>query len=258
MATSAGKRPWPAAVAHSLVRRIATSACSSGPQPSPAQNEFVYELVWRWITGHLESSIPTGRKALVIRYFVLRSRTLNHSFHEFVTEFVDNNELVTDIMTLLPLVVMDPCDRTVEFHNRSLLRSEHCVDIVEFLLRFRRTFSPHSATLMAMRRQPPAFISYSRSGNLLVVSKAMVDVIHSRWEQLWERYREILRDNTMDHSKRLAIAYWSQGGIERHLISLTAGSHHTRSASVPLIIDGSTEERNRRGQARRSRSLPRE
>jgi hypothetical protein len=254
MATSAHKRPRPAAVAHSLVRRIATSACSSCPQPSPAQNEFVYELVWRWITRHLESSIPTGRKALTIRYFVLRSRTLNHSFHEFVTEFVDNNELVTDIMTLLPLVVMDPCDRTVEFHNRSLLRSEHCVDIVEFLLRFRRTFSPHSATLMAMRSQPPAFISYSRSGNLLVVSKAMVEVIHSRWGQLWERYCEILRDNTMNHSKRLAISYWSHARVGRHLISLTAGSLNRRSASVPLITDGS----NRRGQARRSRSLPRE
>jgi hypothetical protein len=253
MATSAGKRPWPAAVAHSLVQRTATSACSSGSQPSPAQNEFVYELVWRWITGHLESSIPTGRKALTIRYFVLRSRTLNHSFHEFVTEFVDNNELVTDIMTLLPLVVMDPCDRTVEFHNRSLLRSEHCVDIVEFLLRFRRTFSPHSATLMAMRSQPPAFISYSRSGNLLVVSKAMVEVIHSRWEQLWERYREILRDNTMDHSKRLAIAYWSHPRVERHLISLTAGSLNTRSSSVPLTVGACP-----RGQARRSRSLPHE
>jgi hypothetical protein len=253
MATSARKRPRPAAVAHSLVQRIATSACSSGSQPSPAQNELVYELVWRWITRHLESSIPTGRKALTIRYFVLRSRTLNHSFHEFVTEFVDNNEFVTDIMTLLPLVVMDPCGRTVEFHNRSLLRSEHCVDIVEFLLRFRRTLSPHSATLMAMRRQPPAFISYSRSGHLLVVSKAMVEVIHSGWKQLWKEYCEILEDNTMDHSKRLAIVYWSHARVERKSISLT-GSLNRRSASVPLIKDGS----NRRGQARRSRSLPRE
>ena len=230
-----------------------TSACSSGSQPSPAQNELVYELVWSWITRHLESSIPTGRKALTIRYFVLRSRTLNHSFHEFVTEFVDNNELVTDIMTLLPLVVMDPCDRTVEFHNRSLLRSEHCVDIVRFLLRSRRSFSPLSSSQIAMRSQPLAFMTYSRSGNLLLVSKAMVEVIHSRWKQMWERYCEILKDNTMDHSKRLANILVSDGQVQRHLLPVH-GSLNRRSASVPLITDGS----NRRGQARRSRSLPRE
>ena len=186
---------------------------------------------------------------------ILRSHLQNakQHFHEFVTEFVDNNELVTDIMTLLPLVVMDPCDRTVEFHNRSLLRSEHCLDIVGFLLSFRRSFSPLSSSEIAMRSQPLAFMTYSRSGNLLLVSKAIVEVIHSHWKQLWERYCEILKDNTMDHSKRLAIAYWSHARVERRLISLTVGSLNRRSASVPLITVGTTP----RGQARRSRSLPR-
>ena len=157
-------------------------------------------------------------------------------------------------MTLLQLAVMDASRRTAEFHNRSLLRSEHCVDIVRFLLRFRRSRSPLSSSQIAMRSQPPAFMTYSRSGNLLRVSKAMVEVVHSRWKQLWERYCEILRDCTLDHTRRLAIVYWSHARVERHLISLTAGSLTTRSASVPLITDGS----NRRGQARRSRSLPRE
>ena len=246
---------------HILVRRIATSACSSGPQLSPAQN-VIYLPFWKWITGHMESrGIPAGSKALTIRKFVLPLTTLNRSFHEFVTEFVDDNELVTDIMTLLPLVVMDPCKRTVEFHNRSLLRSQHCVDIVRCLMRFRRTDwfrrtdSKHSAT-----RKPSAFSSYSPSGHLREVSKAMVELNHGRWKKLWESYCELLKDNSKSvpgvtplvPSKKLAIRYWKHALTDRGSNSFIGLSR--RSASVPLITDGS----NRRGQARRSRSLQRE
>ena len=265
MATSAGKQPCPAAVAHSLVRRIATSACSNGPQPNPAQmpTDFIYLLVWRWITGHMESSIPTARKALMIRKFVLRDRTLNRSFHEFVTEFVDDNELVRDIMTLLPLVVMDPCKRTVEFHNRSLLRSQHCVDIVRWLMKFqrtdwlRRTDPTHTAT-----RKPLAFSDYSSSGHLREVSKAMVEFNHSRWKKLWERYCELLKDNSKSvpgvtplvHSKRLAILYWNHTLTTRVQACHSFTMLNRRSASVPIITDGSKQ----RGQARKSKSLERE
>ena len=208
----------------------------------------VYLLIWRWTEEQLTLRIPTGMKAIMIRRFALTTKTLNNT----MKRMVEGNEFVTDILALLQQTVRDAQYRTVRFHNRSLLRSEQCVTIVKFLQRFRRSLL--SSDHISRRSQLLAFITYSRSGHLLVVSKAMVEVIHSRWEQLWERYCKILRDNTMDHSKRLAIAYWSHARVERHLISLTAGSLNRRSASVPLITDGS----NRRGQARRSRSLPHE
>ena len=245
--------------ANILVRRIATSACSSGPQLSPAQN-VIYLPFWKWITGHMESrGIPAGSKALTIRKFVLPLTTLNRSFHEFVTEFVDNK--TTDYMTLLRLVVMDPCMRTVEFHNRSLLRSQHCVDIVLCLMRFRRTdWFPRTRSKHSATRKPLAFSSYYHAGHLREVSKAMVELNHSRWKKLWERYYLILKDNSKSvpgvtplvPSKKLAILYWNHTLTDRGSNSFIWLNR--RRASVPLITDGS----NRCGQARRSKSLQRE
>ena len=251
--------------ANILVRRIATSACSSGPQLGPAQN-VIYLPFWKWITEHMESrGIPAGSKALTIRKFVLPLATLNRSFHEFVTEFVDDNELATDYMTLLRLVVMDPCMRSVEFHNRSLLRSQHCVDIVLCLMRFRRTdWFPRTRSKHSATRKPLAFSSYYPSGHLREVSKAMVELNHSRWKQLWERYC-LLTDNSKSvpnitplvPSKKLAILYWNHTLTDNPSWLSARNSFiwlNRRRASVPLITDGS----NRCGQTRRSKSLQRE
>ena len=207
----------------------------------------VYLLIWRWTEEQLTLRIPTGMKATLIRRIALTTKTLNNT----MKKMVEGNEFVTDILALLQQTVRDAQYRTVRFHNRSLLRSEQCVTIVKFLQRFRRSLL--SSDQISRRSQPLAFITYSFSGALQTVSKPMVEIIHSQWKQLWDRYCEIRRNYTKDHSKTLANILVSDGQGKRKLLQVH-GSLNGRSASVPLITSGSRK----RKWARRSRSLPRE
>ena len=141
---------------------------------------------------------------------------------------------------------MDAHYRTAEFHNRNLRRSEQCVNTVRSLQRFRRSFSPLSSDQISRRSQPLAFITYSFSGALQTVSKPMVEVIHSQWKQLLDRYNDL-------SSKTLVNILVCDGQRERKLLQVHF-SQNRRSASMPLITSGSRK----RGSARRSRSSPRD
>ena len=200
----------------------------------------VYLLIWRWTEEQLTRRIPTGMKAIMIRRFALTTKTLNNT----MKKMVEGNEFVTDILALLQQTVRDAQYRTVRFHNRSLLRSEQCVTIVQFLQRFRRSLL--SSDQISRRSQPLAFITYSFSGALQTVSKPMVEIIHSQWKQLLDRYNDL-------SSKTLVNILVCDGQRERKLLQVHF-SQNRRSASMPLITSGSRK----RGSARRSRSLPRD
>ena len=148
-------------------------------------------------------------------------------------KMVEGKEFVTDILALLQQTVRDAQYRTVRFHNRSLLRSEQCVTIVQFLQRFRRSLL--SSDQISRRSQPLAFITYSFSGALQTVSKPMVEIIHSQWKQLLDRYAEIRRKHTNDlSSKTLVNILVCDGQRERKLLQVHF-SQNRRSASMPLI-----------------------
>jgi hypothetical protein len=200
----------------------------------------VYLLIWRWTEEQLTLRIPTGMKATLIRRIALTTKTLNNT----MKKMVEGNEFVTDILALPQQTVRDAQYRTVRFHNRSLLRSEQCVTIVQFLQRFRRSLL--SSDQISRRSQPLAFITYSFSGALQTVSKPMVEIIHSQWKQLLDRYNDL-------SSKTLVNILVCDGQRERKLLQVHF-SQNRRSASMPLITSGSRK----RGSARRSRSSPRD
>ena len=210
----------------------------------------VYLLIWRWTEEQLALRIPTGMKATLIRRIALTTKTLNNT----MKKMVEGNEFVTDIIALLQQTVRDAQYRTVRFHNRSLLRSEQCVTIVQFLQRFQRSYSRLSSDEIAMRSQPVAVTTYIFPGALKTVNKPMVEIIHSQWKQLLDRYAEIRRKHTNDlSSKTLVNILVCDGQRERKLLQVHF-SQNRRSASMPLITSGSRK----RGSARRSRSSPRD
>ena len=103
--------------------------------------EVSYMRVLDWLVKQLESPTPAGMKAMIFRRYILVSRTLNNSLKRFVDE--------TDVFQLLQRALTDCC--IVEFNNEGVGFPIECVNIVKFLLRFRRSY---------VRYETPCHVAY--------------------------------------------------------------------------------------------------
>ena len=168
----------------------------------------------------LTRRLPAGMNALMIRRFVLTSKTLNTSMRGMVA----HDPLVKDVMTLLRKTMGDPWPgRTEDWHNKELKLPQECVCLVKFLLRwFRRSRRPSPVSIM-----PDPFAICAFPGCLKIVSKPMMQLVSCQWKKMWKKY--------CDH-KNLATVLISERPGGRRL--LDAPFRLVRCASVPLITDG--------------------
>ena len=199
---------------------------------------------WRWMEQWLAMPLSAGTKSLVILHFVVVTTSLNRAMRNMVHD----SAFAADILQLLKKTMQDSENRTAWFHNRNLLKSHHCQEVVECLRYFRKT---HVRSWNLDRTETHwnavAFIEYARDGKPAVMSQPTIDMIHHQWVILIDRIRQVRRAHPAIFSRDLTNALLADRFDKQKYLQYF-GSASKRWASIPLVVNG------RKSRLRRPRS----
>ena len=183
----------------------------------------------------LAMPLSAGTKSLVFRHFVVVTTSLNKAMRNMVYD----SALAADILQLLNKTMHDSENRTAWFHNRDLLKSDHCQAVVECLRYFRKT---HVRSWNLDRTETHwnaiAFIEYTRDGKPAIMSEPMIETIHYQWVCLVDRIRQVRRAHPESISATLTNILLEDRFNEQKYLQYY-GSASKRGASIPLVVKGS-------------------